>query len=156
MSSTSLLSGSRLVSDLEQTPEPKIRSGGADKPDADVTQKNWIHQNTLRTYGNECVDLKEGTINNLVENNVCEQQMDKNSGCFGSRGNDNTFRYNDVAKCVGAGFRVGGDKDYGSGNNIYDNKIAECDYGAFNVMNSPQGKVCGNKISLVDVVVSKV
>lgn len=119
-----------------------------------MCQKNWIHHNTFRTYGNECVDIKEGSTFNLVENNVCENQMDENSGCFGSRGSDNCFRSNDISHCIGAGVRVGGGEGYGSGNHIYDNTIAYCDYGAFNVMHSPQGKVCGNKLSVVDVVVS--
>ncbi|CAN0203846.1 unnamed protein product, partial [Hapterophycus canaliculatus] len=93
---------------ITQAPEPKIRSGSADNVDADVCQYNWIHHNTFRTYGNECVDVKEGSINNLIEHNVCEQQMDANSGCFGSRGDDNTFRWNEIAECTGAGVRVGG------------------------------------------------
>lgn len=148
------LFGSSSSNQPPQTPEIKLRSGGADNVDADVTQKNWIHDNTFRTYGNECVDCKEGSTLNLIENNVCEQQFDENSGCFGSRGSGNTFRYNKITGCLGAGVRVGGDKGYGEDNNIYDNEIADCDYGAFNVMAAPQGKVCGNKISLVDTVVS--
>ena len=137
-----------------KTPEPKLRTGSEDKPDADVTAYNWIHQNTFRTYGNECVDVKEGAEYNLVENNICEKQKDKNSGCIGFRGSHNTARYNQITGCDGAGVRVGGDNGYGEDNNIYDNEIADCSYSAFSVNSTPQGKVCGNTLSGVDVVVS--
>ena len=118
--------------------------------DADVCAYNHIHHNTFRTYGNECVDIKEGSANNLVEHNVCEQQFDKNSGCFGSRGSDNTFRWNEIAECKGAGVRVGGEKGYGEGNHIYGNVIKNCERGAFSVNAPKQGTVCENKISGVD------
>ncbi|CAM9845584.1 unnamed protein product [Scytosiphon promiscuus] len=135
-----------------KTPEVKLRTGSADKPDADVCQYNWIHKNTLRTHGNECVDIKEGSINNLVEYNICEEQNDENSGGIGCRSNDNTIRWNKIAEVVGAGIRIGGDQDYGVDNNIYGNVIKNADYGAFNLMSEPQGMFCGNSVSGVDVV----
>lgn len=96
--------------------------------------------------------MKEGSANNLIEHNVCEQQKDKNSGCFGSRGSDNTFRWNEIAECVGAGVRVGGDKGHGEGNHIYGNSIKNAGNGAFSVMSPNQGTVCENKISGVDAI----
>ncbi len=133
-----------------QAPEPKIRSGGSDNVDADVCAYNHFHHNTFRTYGNECVEFKEGSANNLVEHNVCEQQFDANSGCFGSRGSDNTFRWNEIAECKGAGVRVGGDKGHGEGNHIYGNIIKNADRAAFAVNSPKQGTVCENEISGVD------
>ena len=107
---------------------------------------NWIHHNTIKTYGNECVDIKEGSTNNLIEHNVCEEQRDPESGCIGSRGSGNTIRYNEIAECVGAGVRIGGNDGYGEGNNIYGNDIKNCDKAAFNVMAPDQGTVCENEI----------
>ena len=107
---------------------------------------NWIHDNTFWTYGNECVEIKEGSTNNLIEHNVCKNQNDPDSGCFSSRGSDNTIRYNEIDNCVGAGVRVGGDDGYGEGNNIYGNEIKNCDKAAFNVMAPNQGTVCENEI----------
>lgn len=133
--------------ELTQAPEIKLRDGGADNVDADVCTFNWIHHNTLRTYGNECVDIKEGSEYNLIEHNVCEHQMDSNSGCMGSRGSHNTFRYNEIAECLGACVRVGGDKGYGEGNNIYKNVMKNCENAAFTVMSPNQGVVCDNEIS---------
>ncbi|CAM9406766.1 unnamed protein product, partial [Hapterophycus canaliculatus] len=135
-----------------KTPEVKLRTGSADKPDADVCRYNWIHKNTLRTHGNECVDVKEGSTDNLIEYNVCEEQNDENSGGIGFRGSGNTARWNKIAEVVGAGIRVGGDKDYGTDNNIYGNEIKNAEYGAFNLMSEPQGMFCGNSVSGVDVV----
>lgn len=122
--------------------------------DADICQNNWIHHNTFRTYGNECVDVKEGSTNILIEHNVCEQQRDANSGCFGSRGSGNTFRWNEIAVCDGAGIRVGGEKGYGEGNHMYGNTIKDAERGAFNVMSPSQGTVCENKMSGIDLIVS--
>lgn len=91
---------------------------------------------------------------NLVEHNVCEQQFDANSGCFGSRGSENTIRWNEIAECKGAGVRVGGSKGFGGGNHIYGNTIKNADRGAFNVMSASQGTVCENKITGVGMIVS--
>ena len=130
-----------------QAPEPKIRSGGSDSIDVDECSHNLIHFNTFRTYGNECVDVKEGSYNNIIEENVCEMQQDENSGGFGLRGSDNTVRFNEIASCKGAAVRIGGDKGYGTGNNVYGNKISDMGYGAFNLMSTSHGEICDNAVS---------
>lgn len=135
-----------------QAPEPKIRSGGSDDIDVDECSHNWIHFNTFRTYGNECVDVKEGSHNNLIEDNICENQQDENSGGFGLRGSDNIVRYNEISDCVGAAVRIGGDKDYGTGNQVYGNKITAMGYGAFNLMSTDHGQICDNAVSDATVV----
>ena len=112
-----------------------------------MCRSNWIHHNTFRTYGNECVDVKEGSTDNLIEHNICEQQKDSNSGGFGLRGSENTLRYNEIAECVGSGVRMGGDKGYGGGNNVYGNKIRNTGKGGFYVMQTDQGVVCENEVS---------
>lgn len=143
-----------------QAPEIKLRSDSSDDgadDSYDVTQKNWIHNNFIHTNGNECVECKEASKLNLIEDNICQSQKDEKSGCFGSRGSDNTFRNNDISNCVGSGFRVGGDGpdgEYGFDNNMYDNTISNARASAFNLMDWPQGTMCGNKISDVGEVVS--
>lgn len=101
----------------------------------------------MRTNGNECVDVKEGSTKNLIENNVCERQRDSESGCFGARGSYNTFRYNDISDCNGSGFRLGGHGKYGTHNNVYSNNIEGAQRSAFNMMAEPQGLLCDNDIS---------
>lgn len=51
-------------------------------------------------YGNECIDVKEGATGNVIEKNYCAEQMDPNSGCYGSRGSGNIFRYYFLAGSV--------------------------------------------------------
>lgn len=58
----------------------------------DGTSFNYIGGNFIVTYGNECVDVKEGATGNLIEGNGCMGQMDPNSGCYGARGSGNVFR----------------------------------------------------------------
>ena len=107
----------------------------------------------MRSYGNECVDVKEGSSHNLIESNICEMQMDEDSGCFGLRGSDNTVRWNEIAECKGAGVRMGGNLGYGRRNHIYGNIIKDAKRGAFSVMSPDQGTVCGNQLSGVDRIV---
>lgn len=113
----------------------------------DDCSRNHFHHNTFRTYGNECIDVKEGSTDNLIEYNVCEQQQDPNSGGFDFRGNGNTARFNEISNCKGAGVRLGGDDGHGTGNHVYGNVIKDMGEGAFNVMQSGQGIVCENIVS---------
>ena len=53
---------------------------------------NLVKGNKLTPRGNECVDIKEGASFNVVEYNDCSDQRDEESGCYDSRGNENTFR----------------------------------------------------------------
>lgn len=137
---------------VRQAPEIKLREGGPDN-DIDVSTKNWIHHNTITTYGNECVDVKEGSTDNLIEYNVCQEQKDSDSGCFGARGSDNTFRHNEIEGCFGGGFRLGGEKDYGTNNNVYSNIIKDAQY-AFSIQIDDHGTVCDNVISKIGNFVS--
>lgn len=76
---------------------------------------------------------QEGSCYNLIEHNVCEEQKDPESGCFGLRGSDNTVRWNEISDCEGAGVRMGGEDGYGEGNHVYGNVISDCEYAAFKV-----------------------
>ena len=58
----------------------------------DQTNNNVVSGNTISTNANECVDIKEGATGNIVEYNSCTNQLDENSGCYDSRGDDNIFR----------------------------------------------------------------
>lgn len=58
----------------------------------DGCNNNLVSGNTIMTNANECVDIKEGATGNIVEDNICSDQLDENSGCFDSRGDSNIFR----------------------------------------------------------------
>ena len=59
----------------------------------DRCDNNLISWNTIETNGNECMEAKEGSSGNTIEHNVCSNQDDSESGCYGSRGDANTIRY---------------------------------------------------------------
>ncbi|MBZ0321196.1 MAG: DUF1565 domain-containing protein [Anaerolineae bacterium] len=115
----------------------------------DRTAYNWIHHNQFETHGNECVEMKEGTHDNIVEHNICTQQQDDDSAGIGSRG-DNTIRYNEIYENEGAGIRLGGHEvngvPYGSVNYVYGNSIYDNQKGGIKVEVAQQGIICGNTL----------
>ena len=66
----------------------------------DQCNENMIKDNIITTNGNECVEAKEGSSGNVIEYNVCSDQNDSESGCFGSRGDANTIRYTAIVETV--------------------------------------------------------
>lgn len=128
---------------------PEQRKDGKNPTqDADESKGNWIHHNNIATEGNECVDIKEGATENIVEYNSCTGQKDPESGGMDSRGEKNTFRNNEIYENVGSGIRLGGDKKTdGIENNVYSNTIRSNKNGGIKVQRIPQGKICGNTMS---------
>ncbi|WP_455222925.1 hypothetical protein [Kaarinaea lacus] len=123
--------------------------------DPDHSTDNWIHNNEIQTWGDECVDIKEGAEHNIVEHNVCEHQLDSKSAGFDARGDHNIFRYNIVRNNTGSAFRLGGHKvngrQYGIGNQVYGNDIGLNAAGAIKIVVNPQGQICDNRIQLSHV-----
>ncbi len=126
---------------------PEQRADGKNPNDrVDVSRDNWIHHNTFDTQGNECVDIKEGSRDNLVEYNTCTGQKDSKSGGLDARGDYNIFRNNTIENNKGAGVRLGGDsKEDGIHNEVYDNVIRGNANGGIKVQRLPQDKLCGNR-----------
>jgi hypothetical protein len=128
-------------------PEQQGMNGAPDKA-KDRSDFNWVHDNDFVTKGNECVDIKENSSKNLVESNKCTGQRDKESGGFDSRGNRNTFRFNESFKNKGAGIRFGGDgKKDGILNVAYGNVIRDNGPYGIQMTRNPQRLICGNTIS---------
>lgn len=126
----------------EQTKDGKNPTSSADKSD-----ENWIHNNNINTQGNECVDIKEGSSGNIVENNSCTGQKDKESAGLDSRGNGNIFRNNNVFDNMGAGIRLGGDTEKdGIKNDVYSNTLRNNAGGGIKAMRWPQKKICSNEM----------
>ncbi|CAN0549748.1 unnamed protein product, partial [Ectocarpus sp. 12 AP-2014] len=114
----------------------------------DVCTNNLVAGNVIDTSANECVDVKEGAYGNIIEDNICYNQLDINAGCYNSRGNDNIFRNNAGSDCLGTGVRLGGWEmdgfQYGVGNSVYDNDFNDVGFGALKIMVDGQGTICGN------------
>lgn len=64
----------------------------------------------LFSQGNECVDVKEGTMDTIIETNYCTGQLDEDSAGIDSRASTTIIRYNKIVGCKGAGVRLGGHK----------------------------------------------
>lgn len=128
-------------------PEQLGKRGAPDRR-VDASNNNRIHSNVFNTNGNECVDIKEGSSGNIVENNSCTGQRDKESAGLNARGERNVFRNNKVFGNVGAGIRFGGDKTgQGVDNQAYGNTLTDNKAGGFALQSGPQGKICDNRIS---------
>ncbi|MDQ3099581.1 MAG: right-handed parallel beta-helix repeat-containing protein [bacterium] len=156
-----------------------IYIGTADNQSAspDKTMLNYVANNIVQPdlnnpkgkAGNECIDLKEATERNLIENNTCAGQWDKNSGGMESRGNYNIFKGNTFNSVIcGAGIRLGGDpnKTQGFGNWVIGNNIRDFNnadpacpdsavggdkvliHGAVKIESTvAQGYMCGNNVN---------
>lgn len=118
------------------------------KGTVDHSNGNHVINNRIATFGNECVDIKEGSEKNLIEFNDCSQQKDPHSGGFDSRGNNNIFRYNKSYNNVGSGVRLGGDtKQQGIQNYVYGNVLYQNKQYAIKAMRLPQNITCGNTVA---------
>lgn len=127
------------------TAPEQLRDGKNPTKDPDQSNNNWVHHNNLDTRGNECVDIKESSAQNIVEYNNCTGQLDPESGGMDSRGGSNTFRFNEIYNNKGAGVRLGGDTvGININNNVYSNTIRDNKSGGIKIMKGPQGKICGN------------
>ncbi|CAM9624720.1 unnamed protein product, partial [Discosporangium mesarthrocarpum] len=124
-----------------------LQWGDGRNPDSrpDGCNFNLVKNNRLTTNGNECVEVKEGAEQNVIEGNTCSDQRDKDAGCYGSRGDNNTFRYNTGDSCLGAGIRLGGHQGFGIGNRVYKNSFDHPGAGALKIKAFPQETICGNQ-----------
>lgn len=80
------------------------------KDGPDGCNDNWVHGNFINTCGNECIEVNQGSSGNLIEDNDCSNQRDAQAGCYGSRGDDNTIRYDEKKQNIPAHSVVGGDQ----------------------------------------------
>lgn len=116
--------------------------------DPDGSNENWIHHNEFNTQGNECIDVKEGAIKNLIEYNRCTGQLDPKSAGIDIRGDQNTVRYNHTFGNIGSGIRLGGHlvngHQYGVQNDIYDNRIYDNKAYGIKLVTESQSFISGN------------
>ncbi|CAN0101810.1 unnamed protein product, partial [Hapterophycus canaliculatus] len=58
--------------------------------------------------GAEGIDVKEGSVDTLIEYNEIHMQLDDDSAGIGSRASSTIIRYNYMDDAEGAGVRLGG------------------------------------------------
>lgn len=132
------------------TAPEQIAAGKNPTLDVDHSNQNWIHHNTFKPYGSECVDVKEGSSLNIIEHNICMYEQDLNVGGISIRGNNNTVRHNHVEANLGAGIRLGGDDvNDGINNHVYGNYLKDNKNSGLKIMRGPQGKICDNTIIIL-------
>ena len=126
-------------------------SNPTDEPDR--SSRNVVRNNRI-TGGGECVNLKEGTTENVVEGNTCVGPRDDDSGGIDVRGSGNIVRGNTVTDGQGVGIRLGAEEiDAGIDNDVVGNVLRDNDEGGIKFMAAPQGQVCENTVSGSDVAV---
>lgn len=117
------------------------------EPGPDLSQNIHIHHNTITTFGNECVEIRENAANILIEYNYCRRQFDPDAAGFNVRGNGNILRYNTIYRNAGSGIRLGGETEaFGINNAVYGNQIIDNMYGPMNIQRHPQQIICGNAL----------
>ncbi|CAM9734378.1 unnamed protein product, partial [Laminaria digitata] len=116
----------------------------------DICRFNRVYENYIDTSGNECVDVKEGAMDTIIETNYCTGQLDEDSAGIDSRASTTIIRYNKVVGCKGAGVRLGGHKvgpdQYGIACQVYCNILEDNEYAGIKIMAQPQ-QICQNTIT---------
>ena len=118
----------------------------------DGSSRNIVRNNTIRTFGSECVDVKENAHDNLLENNICSDNTE--SGDFeGSnielRGYSNIVRNNEISNSAGVSVKIKSDsKEYDKGGNVVQNNRISGSAAALQLGSKvAQGAICGNVVS---------
>jgi parallel beta-helix repeat protein len=116
--------------------------------------RNTFNLNISNGTGSECVNIKEGSMFNIVEGNTCTGQRDVNSGGIEIRGTNNIVRNNTVRDNRGAGIQLGFGDDRiltdGTNNIVRGNVISNNGLGSetrafgLRIRTSPQTLICGN------------
>lgn len=139
---------------------------GADRDrfGVDASNNNRIINNTFNLNvptgsGSECIDIKENSSGNLVENNRCYYQRQATSGGINVNGTTNTLRGNTIVSNDGAGIRLGppasaadpldGTNNIVQNNIVQNNGLSAANTSAYGlkIMSAPQGSVCGTVFS---------
>ncbi|CAN0179533.1 unnamed protein product [Ascophyllum nodosum] len=126
-------------------------SGQWDGDREDVCRGIVVQYNYIDTQGSEGVDIKEGSVENLVQYNDITGEIDGEGGGIGVRGDYNIVRYNFVFDTLGACVRIGGNEDdndrqWGLNNEVYENDLDGCVAGAIKVNDTPQ-ILCENVVT---------
>jgi hypothetical protein len=122
--------------------------------DNDASSNNTVTGNVIRTFGSECLDVKENAHGNVFENNECSgntEPREFNGSNVELRGHGNIVRNNVIADSAGWNIKIQADDedDYDNGGNVLENNTLS---GAAAEpvrigSDAPQGAFCGNKVA---------
>ena len=116
----------------------------------DASSNNVITNNVIRTFGSECLNVKENAHDNLFEGNVCSDNVeatDFEGSNVELRGFNNIVRGNVISASAGYGVKIQSDEDeYDRGGNaIENNRIIDSAAEPLKIKTiATQGPICGN------------
>jgi hypothetical protein len=117
----------------------------------DHSSRNVVRGNMITTFGSECVDIKEGSADNIVVGNTCRDNAEPRS--YGGsnmeiRGGHNQVINNTIGDSLGVNILLGSDgPQYDSaGNTVRGNVLGGAATGAPSILNGDRspGLFCGN------------
>jgi hypothetical protein len=122
--------------------------------DNDTSSNNIVTGNVIRTFGSECLDVKENAHDNVFENNDCSgntEPREFNGSNVELRGHGNIVRGNVIAGSAGWNVKIQSDDedDYDNGGNVLENNTLS---GAAAEpvrigSDAQQGAFCGNRVT---------
>jgi Protein of unknown function (DUF1565) len=127
--------------------------------DNDTSSNNVVTGNVIRTFGSECLDVKENAHDNVFENNECSgntEPREFNGSNVELRGHGNIVRNNLVADSAGWNVKIQSDdeEEYDNGGNSLENNTLSGSAAEPVRIGSdaPQGPVCGNRVTAAEPV----
>src|SRR5690606_9549207 len=122
--------------------------------DNDTSSNNVITGNVIRTFGSECLDVKENAHDNVFENNECSANTEPrrfNGSNVELRGHGNVVRGNAITDSAGWNIKIQSDDedDYDNGGNVVENNtLAGAAAEAVRIgSDARQGAMCGNRVT---------
>jgi hypothetical protein len=125
----------------------------------DTSSNNVVTGNVIRTFGAECLDVKENAHHNVFENNECSANTEPREFKGSNvelRGHDNVVRGNVIADSAGWNVKIQSDdeEDYDNGgNSLENNTLSGSAAEPVHIgTDAPQGSFCGNRVAAADPV----
>jgi hypothetical protein len=122
----------------------------------DSSSNNVISNNVIRTFGSECLNVKENAHDNVFENNICSDNVeatDFEGSNVELRGFANIVRGNVISNSAGYAVKIQSDnEEYDRGGNVVENnRISGSAAQPLKIKTkAPQGQICGNVLSATD------
>jgi hypothetical protein len=126
--------------------------------DNDTSSNNVVTGNVIRTFGSECLDVKENAHDNVFENNECSgntEPREFNGSNVELRGHSNVVRGNVIADSAGWNVKIQSDDDEYDvgGNSLQNNTLSGAAAEPVRIgTDSPQGAFCGNRVAAAEPV----
>jgi Right handed beta helix region len=126
--------------------------------DNDTSSNNVVTGNVIRTFGSECLDVKENAHDNVFENNECSgntEPREFNGSNVELRGHSNIVRGNVIADSAGWNVKIQSDDDEYDvgGNSLQNNTLSGAAAEPVRIgTDSPQGAFCGNRVTAAEPV----